>query len=165
MSTPSFDALKKFFETAEVARKATRPLDPPAPEHHHLPSWVRRLHAQARPILADLLGNLSGDSLQRFQGTVDALITAISSGKFSQAWQYPRVIGEGMEVFESHRRDNAEQLRAQRFLEQRRKKAGDSLREAGKVMVVPHAGHLPNVDNPEFFNHALTEFIALQRSS
>ena len=30
MSTPSFDALKKFFETAEVARKATRPLDPGA---------------------------------------------------------------------------------------------------------------------------------------
>lgn len=40
-----------------------------------------------------------------------------------------------------------------------------SLREPGKVTVVPHAGHLPNVDNPEFFNHALTEFIALQRSS
>jgi hypothetical protein len=110
---------------------ATRPIDPPTPEHHHLPSWVRRLHAQARPILADLLGNLSGEALQRFQGTVDALIAAISSGKFSQAWQYPRVIGEGMEVFESHRRENAEELRAQRILEQRRKKAGDSLREAG----------------------------------
>ena len=40
-----------------------------------------------------------------------------------------------------------------------------SLREPGKVTVVPRAGHLPNVDNPEFFNHALTEFIAHQRSS
>jgi len=40
-----------------------------------------------------------------------------------------------------------------------------SLREPGKVTVVPHAGHLPNVDNPEFFNHTVTEFIALQRSS
>lgn len=30
MSTASFDALKKFFETAEVARKATRPLHPGA---------------------------------------------------------------------------------------------------------------------------------------
>ena len=109
---------------------ATRPIEPPAPEHHHLPSWVRRLHAQARPILADLLGNLSGEPLQRFSATVDALIAAISSGKFSQAWQYPRVISEGMEVFESHRLANAEQLRAQRILEQRRKKAADSLREA-----------------------------------
>jgi hypothetical protein len=27
MPTPSFDALKKFFETSEVARKATKPLD------------------------------------------------------------------------------------------------------------------------------------------
>jgi SCP-2 sterol transfer family len=27
MSAPSFDALKKFFETSEVARKATKPLD------------------------------------------------------------------------------------------------------------------------------------------
>jgi pimeloyl-ACP methyl ester carboxylesterase len=34
-----------------------------------------------------------------------------------------------------------------------------SLREPGKVTVVPHAGHLPNVDNPEFFNHAVSAFI------
>ncbi len=34
-----------------------------------------------------------------------------------------------------------------------------SLREPGQVTVVPHAGHLPNIDNPEFFNHALAEFV------
>ncbi len=34
-----------------------------------------------------------------------------------------------------------------------------SLREPGQVVVVPHAGHLPNVDNPEFFNHAVATFI------
>ena len=34
-----------------------------------------------------------------------------------------------------------------------------SLREPGKVVVVPHAGHLPNVDNPEFFNHAVATFV------
>jgi hypothetical protein len=110
---------------------AARPIEPPAPEHHHLPAWVRRLHGQARPILADLLGNLSGDTQQRFQSSVDGLIAGISAGKFSLAWQYPRLISDGMELFESHRRENAEQFRAQRALEQRRKKAGDSLREAG----------------------------------
>jgi pimeloyl-ACP methyl ester carboxylesterase len=34
-----------------------------------------------------------------------------------------------------------------------------SLREPSRVMVVPHAGHLPNVDNPEFFNHAISTFV------
>jgi hypothetical protein len=110
---------------------AARPVEPPAPEHHHLPAWVRRLHGQARPILADLLGNLSGQSQDRFQGSVEGLIAGISAGKFSLAWQYPKVISDGMQLFEGHRRQNAEQFRAQRALEQRRKKAADSLREAG----------------------------------
>lgn len=34
-----------------------------------------------------------------------------------------------------------------------------SLREPSQVVVVPHAGHLPNVDNPEFFNRALATFV------
>jgi 3-oxoadipate enol-lactonase len=34
-----------------------------------------------------------------------------------------------------------------------------SLPEPAQVTVVPHAGHLPNVDNPEFFNHAISTFI------
>jgi 3-oxoadipate enol-lactonase len=34
-----------------------------------------------------------------------------------------------------------------------------SLREPRKVTVVPHAGHLPNVDNPEFFNREVSAFI------
>jgi hypothetical protein len=110
---------------------ASRPIEPPAPDHHHLPAWVRRLHGQARPILADLLGNLSGPAQEQFQSSVDSLIAGISSGKFSLAWQYPRLIADGMQLFESHRRQNAEQFRAQRALEQRRKKAGDSLRDAG----------------------------------
>ncbi len=37
-----------------------------------------------------------------------------------------------------------------------------ALRDRPAVTVVPHAGHLPNVDNPEFFNHALAEFIKRQ---
>jgi hypothetical protein len=101
------------------------------PEHHHLPGWVRRVHGQARPILADLLGNLSGESQDRLQRSVDSLINGISAGKFSLAWQYPRLVNDGMDLFETHRRENAEHLKAQRALEQRRKKAGDALREAG----------------------------------
>ena len=34
-----------------------------------------------------------------------------------------------------------------------------ALREPSPVTVVPHAGHLPNVDNPEFFNHAISTFV------
>lgn len=34
-----------------------------------------------------------------------------------------------------------------------------SLREPAQVVVVPSAGHLPNVDNPEFFNQALASFL------
>jgi hypothetical protein len=110
---------------------ATRPVEPPFPEHHHLPGWVRRVHGQARPILADLLGSLSGPSEEQFQSAVDALIGGMSAGRFSLAWQYPKLISDGMELFESHRRENAELFKAQRALDQRRKKAGDSLREAG----------------------------------
>ncbi|HSP64633.1 MAG TPA: hypothetical protein VLO10_00450, partial [Candidatus Deferrimicrobium sp.] len=110
---------------------ASRPIEPPAPDHHHLPGWVRRVHGQARPILADLLGNLSGEAQERFQASVDHLIAGMSAGKFSLAWQYPKLIADGMELFENHRRENAEHFRAQKALEQRRVKANTLLREAG----------------------------------
>ena len=92
---------------------------------------MRRVHGQARPILADLLGNLDGEARDRFQASVEALIGGMSAGRFSLAWQYPKLITDGMEQFEAHRRENVETFRAQRELDQRRKKAGDSLREAG----------------------------------
>ena len=111
--------------------RAVRPVEPPSPEHHHLPGWVRRIHGQARPILADLLGGLGGEAQERFSASVDALIAGMSAGKFSLAWQYPRLIDEGMELFEEHRRQNAEMFAAQRALDVRRKRASDSLREAG----------------------------------
>ncbi len=110
---------------------AARPIEPPAPEHRHLPGWVRRVHGQARPILADILGNLSGEPQDRFQGSLDALVGGMSAGRFSLAWQYPRLISDGMDLVESQRRENAEHFKAQRALEQRRKKVGDALREAG----------------------------------
>lgn len=110
---------------------AARPVDPPAPDHHHLPGWVRRVHGQARPILADLLGSLGGQVLDAYQAQVAALIGGMSAGRFSLAWQYPKLITDGMELFEAHRRDNAAAFAAQRALDARRKKGSDALREAG----------------------------------
>ena len=89
------------------------------------------MHGQARPILADLLGNLDGESRDHFQAEVDALIGGMSAGRFSLAWQYPKLIADGMQAWEVHRHENAELIKAQRALDQRRRKAGDSLREAG----------------------------------
>ncbi len=34
-----------------------------------------------------------------------------------------------------------------------------ALAEPTHVSVVPNAGHLPNLDNPEFFNHAISNFV------
>ncbi|MBJ7608823.1 MAG: hypothetical protein JF887_05265 [Candidatus Dormibacteraeota bacterium] len=55
----------------------------------------------------------------------------MSAGRFSLAWQYPKLISDGMELFEAHRRDNAELFKAQRVLDQLRNKTGDALRDAG----------------------------------
>ena len=111
--------------------RAARPVEPPAPEHHHLPGWVRRVHGQARPILADLLGGLNGTAQDSFQQSVDQLVAGMSAGRFSLAWNYPKLIDEGMELFEDQRKENAEAFAAQRALDSRRRKASDALREAG----------------------------------
>lgn len=108
-----------------------QPVEPPTPEHHHLPGWVRRVHGQARPVLADILGTLTGSARDAFSAQVDGLIAGMSAGRFSLAWQYPRLIAEGMEAVEVQRRENADQQRASRALEQRRRRAADALREAG----------------------------------
>ncbi len=89
------------------------------------------MHGQARPVLADLLGTLSGDALDRFHAQVDALVAGMSSGRFSLAWQYPKLIDDGMQLLEVHRTENAAAFAAQSQLEARRKKASDGLREAG----------------------------------
>ena len=122
--------------------RAARPIDPPSPEHHHLPGWVRRVHGQARPILADLLGGLTGTSQDQFQQSVDQLIAGMSAGRFSLAWNYPQVIDQGWTLFEAQRTENAEAFAAQRALDQRRRKAGDALREAGTRLQPDVIAHL-----------------------
>lgn len=112
--------------------RAAAPLPVAEPQHHHLPSWVRRAHAQARPILADQLAALSGTLRDEYQQRVDDFVARISSGKFSQAFQYAQLITEGQELVERQRRDNAQALRAQRTLDSARKRASDALRAAGE---------------------------------
>jgi hypothetical protein len=106
----------------------------PMPEHHHLPGWVRRAHAKARPELAELLGALQGQGRAQFLAKVDELVQTISSGKFSSAWQYPDVIAEGRTLLEKQRADLAEQAKATRHLEGARRRAGDRLRDAAELL-------------------------------
>ena len=103
----------------------------PDPEHHHLPSWVRRAHAQARPILADQLALLSGDLHDAYLGRINEFIARINSGKFSQAFQYAQLISDGQKLVDRQRRENAEIARAQRAVDGARRKAGDAIRDAG----------------------------------
>src|SRR5690242_20009635 len=84
----------------------------PMPEHHHLPGWVRRAHAKARPELAEILGSLQGQARVQFLAKVDELVATISGGKFSSAWQYPDVIAEGRALQEKQRADLAEAAKA-----------------------------------------------------
>ncbi|GAC1342399.1 MAG: hypothetical protein NVSMB29_14050 [Candidatus Dormibacteria bacterium] len=105
----------------------------PAPEHHHLPGWVRRAHAQARPVLADLLGLLEGSTRAKFADQVKALNDSISAGKFSLAWQYPQLIAEGASRFEAQRKEHTERTAEQRALEAARRRAADQLRDAGSL--------------------------------
>jgi len=78
-------------------------------QRQHL-QWAA--HAQAQPILADLLGSLEGDAGERLSARLDEVTAAISAGKFSQAWQYPELISAGEALLEEQRREAAERCRA-----------------------------------------------------
>jgi len=111
---------------------AARPGDVPEPAHRHLPGWVRRSHGQARPILADLLGSLDGEPRQQFESQVRQLIDAISSGKFSLAWQYPQLIDSGWALVERWRREAEVEARRRRGVESARRQLSEQLRGAGE---------------------------------
>ncbi|HET9050531.1 MAG TPA: hypothetical protein VFO60_02445, partial [Candidatus Dormibacteraeota bacterium] len=114
--------------------RADRPANVPAPQHHHLPGWVRRDFSRARPALADILGILQGEDRAQFQQRVDELTAGITAGKFSLAWQYPALIEEGQKLLESQRTRLAENQRAQRLLDGTRRRSADRLREAAEVL-------------------------------
>jgi len=111
--------------------RASAPADIPEPEHHHLPAWVRRAHAKAGPILADLAGSLEGDARTEFLRSVSDLTARISSGKFSQAFQYPQLIEAGLAMVQEQHKEQEEAQRARRALDNARRSVGDLLRDAG----------------------------------
>ena len=111
--------------------RAERPGHVPAPEHHHLPGWVRRAHARARAPLADLLGLLDGERRDALAARVDELTAGINAGRFSLAWQYPQLIDEGRGLYEEQRRARAESDREARVLDSARRRAADRLRDGG----------------------------------
>lgn len=113
------------------APHAANPAPVPEPAHHHLPSWVKRAYAQARPILADLLGSLDGDLRDELQRAADDVTERISSGKFSLAFQYPQLISSGMDLYRRQQKADAEAARAARVLDVARRRAGEILRDAG----------------------------------
>ncbi len=121
---------------------AARPGEVPQPHHLHLPGWVRRAHAQARPILADLIGGLSGDARQRYTAQVAELVAGMSAGKFSLAWQYPRLIDDGWALLDSQRQDAEEEARRRRGLESARRRVADQLRDAGTRLAPETANRL-----------------------
>jgi hypothetical protein len=92
---------------------------------------VRRAHGQARPILADLIGSLVGEPRQRFAAQVGELVEGMSAGRFSLAWQYPRLIDEGWALVGQQRREIEEEARRRRGLESARRRVADQLRDAG----------------------------------
>jgi hypothetical protein len=110
--------------------RATNPGVVPEPEHHHLPAWVRRAYGQARPILADLLGSLTGDAHGRFDAALTEVNTLINAGKFSQAFRYADLIAMGDGLLTEQRREEAEVARAHHALEATRKRVNDQLRDA-----------------------------------
>jgi len=103
----------------------------PAPEHHHLPGWVKRDFARARPALADLLALLEGDDRVHLRNRLDEITTGIGQGRFSLAWQYPQLVAEGRELYERQRRRQAETARVARTLETARRRVAAQLRDAG----------------------------------
>src|SRR5579884_3857782 len=118
---------------AGLARPAT-PAPVPEPQHHHLPAWVRRAHAQARPILADMLGTLTGEPRQQLETMIDDVVAAISAGKFSQAARYAAVIAEGEKLLTAQRAETEALARVQRALDGARRRVSAQLRDAAPLL-------------------------------
>ncbi len=124
------------------APRATTPAPVAEPSHHHLPAWVKRTYAQARPILADLLGSLDGAPRDALQRAVDETTERINAGKFSQAFQYPQLISFGMEQYQQQRSANAERARAAHALDLLRRRGSDMLRDAAPQLAPDVASRL-----------------------
>ncbi len=90
---------------------------------------MKRVYGQARPILGDLLGGLEGEARTNLQNRIDVLTTGINAGKFSLAWNYPRIIDDGHTLYQRSRQENAELFRQRRTIELARRKVANMLRD------------------------------------
>jgi hypothetical protein len=122
--------------------RADKPANIPAPEHHHLPGWVRRDFARARPPLSNILALLEGDAKEQYAQRINELTEGISAGRFSLAWQYPDLVDEGRALYEKQRRDGAESARANRQLDTARRRVQDRIRDAGDNLTADVAARL-----------------------
>ena len=66
----------------------------------------------------------------------------MSAGKFSLAWQYPRLIDDGWALLDSQRQDAEEEARRRRGLESARRRVADQLRDAGTRLAPETANRL-----------------------
>jgi len=114
--------------------RADRPENIPSPEHHHLPGWVRRDFARARPPLSNILALLEGEVHDQFAQRIAELTEGISSGKFSLAWQYPDLVDEGRTLYDKQRREGADAARANRQLDTARRRVQDRIRDAADAL-------------------------------
>ncbi|HXA27109.1 MAG TPA: hypothetical protein VN193_00010 [Candidatus Angelobacter sp.] len=122
--------------------RADRPANIPSPEHHHLPGWVRRDFARARPPLSNILALLEGEVRDSFSQRINELTAGISAGRFSLAWQYPDLVDEGRTLYEQQRRETAESARANRQLDTARRRVQDRIRDAGDNLTADVAARL-----------------------
>jgi hypothetical protein len=122
--------------------RADKPAAITAPEHHHLPGWVRRDFARARPPLSNILALLEGDLREQFGRRIAELTEGISAGKFSLAWQYPDLVDEGRALYERQRREQADTARASRQLDNARRRVQDRIRDAGDGLAADVAARL-----------------------
>jgi hypothetical protein len=122
--------------------RADKPAPIPAPEHHHLPGWVRRDFARARPPLGNILALLEGEARDTYERRINELTEGISSGKFSLAWQYPDLVDEGRALYEKQRRETAESARANRQLDTGRRRVQDRIRDAADQLGADVAARL-----------------------
>jgi hypothetical protein len=122
--------------------RADKPANIPAPDHHHLPGWVRRDFARARPPLGNILALLEGDAREQYAQRINELTEGISAGRFSLAWQYPDLVDEGRALYEKQRRETAESARANRQLDTARRRVQDRIRDAGDNLSADVAARL-----------------------
>jgi hypothetical protein len=122
--------------------RADKPAQIPAPEHHHLPGWVRRDFARARPPLSNILALLEGEVRDEYAKRIDELTEGISAGRFSLAWQYPDLVDEGRVLYEKQRREHAESARTNRQLDTARRRVQDRIRDAADQLTADVAARL-----------------------